>query len=378
MNNLDLLVESAAIQGQLSAGVSPKLVAARSSLGSRGVAVFMGRNSRCKPTRSPAWSREENEFLKSSLGNLSDEEMAAALGRSTIAVHLRWKRDMGLPAPSKNPEVMTAEQIANGLGADSKTIHRLIDRGILRGRRLPFERVTRVVNRVTLLRFIVNPMNWIYFSPARVGGTPRRCALSYDKEFWSYARRLVRKKQKLWKDEWWRIGKVAEYHGVNHRLINKAIHEGRLKAMDWGNWWVLKSHATDPLLRFYSGKGRKGEDKLNLSSQAEAFLILALAVGLTYSDIGALMNWKEKRVMYVLCRLRIQRRIPCVIKENKLKVLYNKKTGEGYANWRAYRKTFPHLSGFMDSLKSNPSQTRSEKKRAVRVKNKARGYLKSF
>jgi DNA-binding NarL/FixJ family response regulator len=119
INNIDILIEASVVEGQLKSGVSPKLVAARSSLGMRGVAILTPKNEPRKKAKSPAWTEEENKFLEAYLGVLTEKEIADALGRSELAVRLRWKRDLRLTALSKRSGTITAEQIANGLGVDS-------------------------------------------------------------------------------------------------------------------------------------------------------------------------------------------------------------------------------------------------------------------
>lgn len=121
--DIDLLIESAVVEGELESGISPRLVAARSSLGSRGVSVLAGKSGGASLiAKSPPWSLAEDEFLKKNLGVLSEVAIAEALGRSDIGVHLRWSRDLKLPAPSKNPNVVTCNQIANGMGLDAKSV----------------------------------------------------------------------------------------------------------------------------------------------------------------------------------------------------------------------------------------------------------------
>ncbi|MEW6115632.1 MAG: hypothetical protein AB1553_01870 [Nitrospirota bacterium] len=380
MDNLDLLIETSTVQGQLDAGISPSVVAARSSLGTRGVAVLSGKKGETRKAKMPSWTPEEDKFLETYLGILSEEEIAEALGRTYYAVHVRWKRDLALRAPSKRPDVLTGNQVAYGLGIDIHSAMHLIDRGILPGWELPSVRRMRIVRRIVLLQFITNPLNWCYFKPERVGRaqfspkTMLRKGKAYDVEFWEYARRLVLKRKSLWKDEWWRIGEVARYHGVDHSLVNKYIHDGVLKATDWGNWWILKSHAMDPSLHFVTGKGRKGVDVINVSQRAEAFIVLAEAVGLMESEIAALMTWKEKRITYLKRRLREQGRIPQIIKENNLKVYYNKKTEEVYADWKKHRDRFPRLSKLMGRRGRPGRRSRVEAKYINRVKRKAEVY----
>ncbi len=376
MNNADLLVETAVVHGQLSTGIPPAIVAVRSSLGGRGVAVLAGK-SRVNPKlgkfKSPNWTKKEDIFLERSLGILSEEAIAEMLGRSVIAVHLRWKRDLRLPAPSKNPEIMTCNQIANGLAIDSHAALKLIQRDILPGYLLPGKDVTYVVNRIALLRFIVNPMNWIYFKPERIGTRPTgRRGKVFDVAFWAYAKRLALKRKALWEDEWWRIGKVARYHRISCNAVNKAVRVGRLKATDWGNWWVLKSQAKDPSLQLqtWTGKGGKGQPRLQVSLRAEAFMVLAEAVGLMHSEIAVLMKWKEKRVCYFLHLMRKRGRIKQIIKENNLKVFYDRKTGKTFASWKMHRDRFPHLAKLMESIDCSLPMTRSERKYINRVKRK--------
>lgn len=376
--DIDMIVEAAAVEGQLASGVSRTVVASRSLLGARGVIALatpkVDGEPSLKKAKAPAWAHHENVFLKAALGVLSEEEIAEALGRSAIGVHIHWSRDLRLPAPSKNPSIMTASQIANGLGVDAKSVALLIKREILPGYLLPGNDVTRVVDRMALLRFLVNPMNWVYFKPERVGLRPpkHRGGKVYDAEFWAYARRLVLKKRKMWKDKWLRIGEVARLHGVSDRTVNQAIRRGRVKALDWGNWWILRSVATGPSVNFLTapGKGHKCVDLLCVSPGAEAFIIIARAIGLMYQEIGALMGWKEKRVDYVFKRLRREGRIPRIIKEHGLKVFYDKKSGEVFADWRMYRHRFPRLAKFM-KLARRGKRNRAESKCFALVKRKA-------
>lgn len=136
-DELDALIDSAMIEGQLSAGINPQLVAARSGFSGRAVAVLGVRSGSAKRCKSPKWTNAEDDFLIRYLGILTDAEIAEALGRSEIGVHLRWSRDLRLPAPSKRPDYLTGEQIAAGLGMCGKSIARLIDRGLIEGHRLP-------------------------------------------------------------------------------------------------------------------------------------------------------------------------------------------------------------------------------------------------
>ncbi len=117
MKNLDLLIESAAISGQLAAGVAPGRIAAQTSLGARAVTVLAGRTGKnIKKAKQPPWTKEEDAFIAACMGSLTDEEIGQALDRTAAAVHIRRERELGLPVRAKSPDIMTANQIGMGMG----------------------------------------------------------------------------------------------------------------------------------------------------------------------------------------------------------------------------------------------------------------------
>jgi len=329
LDALDALVEAAAVAGQIASGRSPAWVAAQSGPAGRRGAVVLAPSSRSAPRAAP-WTTREDEFLRAHLGVLSEDDIARHLGRTRMAVHLRWSRDLKLPAPSKHPTIVTGQKIAQMLSVDGHAVTRWIDRGILPGRRLPGERTIRVVDRRVLTRWVVNPANWIYFNPRRV--RDRRL------------RRLIALARKRWGDEWWTPGQVARHHGVDHRAVNSAIRDGRLPAVKWGNWHILRSDAIQ--MRFH----QKGDPILKWSEAGDAFLVLASAVGLPPGAIAAMMGWTDKRVLYRLSILRRARRIAGLVRKYHLRVQYLPRTGELFADWKDYRDRFPRLARAMEKL----------------------------
>jgi excisionase family DNA binding protein len=114
------------------------------------------------------WSQADDLFLSENLGFMEESEIAKTLGRTIVAVHLRWKRDLNLPAPSKDPRYITGHQIAEVLGVDGHTAVWWIDSGLLPGERLPGKRLIRRVSKADLLEWVLYPDNWVYFHPDRV------------------------------------------------------------------------------------------------------------------------------------------------------------------------------------------------------------------
>jgi hypothetical protein len=206
------------------------------------------------------------------------------------AVHLRWSRDLRLPAPSKRPDEYTGQQAADALGMDVHPICRLIDAGVLPGRVLPGVRHIRVVRRITLYRWAVTPRNWIYFKPWR--GKVREWRLA----------RLIALAMERWPDEWWTPGQVAAYHGVDHTDVNRLIHQGKIQGVQYGNWWITRSEATRPDVRFYKGKG--AGHNLEWNPEADRFLLRAWAERMPLEVIGRTMGMPYNRVRHRLDTLK--------------------------------------------------------------------------
>lgn len=117
MKDLDQLIESAVISGQLAAGVPADRIAAQTSLGSRAVAIFAARTGRkIRKAKQPPWTKAEDDFIRATMGSLSDAEIGQALGRTATAVHVRRERELGLPVRAKSPDIMTANQVGMGMG----------------------------------------------------------------------------------------------------------------------------------------------------------------------------------------------------------------------------------------------------------------------
>lgn len=323
--DIDDLISGIVIDSQAEDGVSVAWLA--SMHGARAAVVACaGRGSK---KRSAPWTKEEEDFLRANLGWLTESEIAERLGRSVNGVRIHWKRELRLVSPSRDPNWLPLNQVAILMGVPcAKTVARWVDKfNLLPARRLALNRKTVAVWRGDLIRFATNPRNWLYFNPDRIIDAG--------------IRRLVEYKRKRWNDEWWSVGQVAAYHGVTVGGVNKRIREGGLSAVDYGNWWVLKSHATDPRLKFYRGKG--SAETLPWSADLDSWCILARAVGLAFPTIAMLCGWESNRVDVRIRRMSSEH-IQRTIDRAGVPVCYNPDTGALWADWRVVANRFPALT----------------------------------
>ncbi len=93
--------------------------------------------------------------------------------------------------------------------------------------------------------------------------------------------------------------------------------------------------------------------------RADAFLVLASALGFSTNTIAAMMNWGTAMVSYRLAILKRRKRVRPLIRRYGLKVEFNPRTGNLFADWKHYRKRFPRLARAMDHLRrGQPMSTR--------------------
>ncbi len=266
------LVEAAVNLAEVDTGSRPSLAVL-----SRSARIPMTGAKQRRPVRGVAWTPTEDVFLKSNLGTLSVAEIGRALGRTAAAIHNRWKRDLHLPAPRRNPGWLTLEAFSCGIGIDGHQAKALVERGLIQARRLPSDNPKkghgiRVVDRKLALEWIADPMHWIYFKPERVGLFRKRGQRHMgrpDVVFWREARAAIERSRRTWKDAWLTPLQTARLIGlpINQRRplhchgINKAIHLKLLPAVRWGNWRILRSEA----LKFARDRVERGWGKRKIN-----------------------------------------------------------------------------------------------------------------
>jgi hypothetical protein len=223
-----------------------------------------------RKAKSPVWSIEEDTFLTENLGRITEAEIAESLGRSVTAVHLRWERDLRLPAPSKAPDVLTANSAAILLGIDTHKIAHWCDMGMIPHRIMAGGREIRLINKTDFDRWVVNPENWVYFDICKITD-PR-------------LHKMCAWRAERWGDEWWTTKKVAAYHGVETGDVKRYLRDGRIKGFQppyslggrnalrgWAGWFVLRSEATRPGLVFH----RRNNMPSIFSAAADAWIVRA-------------------------------------------------------------------------------------------------------
>lgn len=350
LGDLDALLDEAVLRGALADGRAPHLAAAqfgaaRAIAAARDTVPVRGAN-----TQANRWTPAETAFLHRAAGVLGDEEIAALLGRSVDAIHVRRTR-AGLPGPLVHPDYLTGRGMAHALGIDIKSITKLIERGLLAAESAPLAgRACWRMRRAAFVAWALRPANWPYFyrsvrRPERFGDAKLR--------------RLLIARAARWlgpdgrPDEWWTTGEVARYHGVDSTDVTRYIYAGRLpSAVPWGNYLVRRSDATRPGLVFYKGKGAGVFERCGTPA-GDAFLVLATAVGVPATQIARLAGGISHATPPARV-LGLHRRghIPWLIRAYGLPVLYRADApGEGrsadgllWADWRTVAHRFPRLA----------------------------------
>lgn len=348
--DLDGLIDEAVLDGALASGRDPALAAHQF-----GAARVMASAATVAPPArlsgfANQWAAEEDVFLRRWVGVAGLAEIAAELGRPWTAVESRRHR-LGLPTPKTHPAYITGLGMANALGVDGKSVLRLIECGILRAELAPMreEKAWRL-RRTAFYAWATNPDNWVYF--IRSVRRPERIA---DETL----RRLIVRRATAWDDEWWEIGRVADFHGVIHQEVNRLIRAGRIAAVKWGNWWVKRSEALRPTLRFHTFE--TGAFAREGTPEGDAFLVLATAAGIPQPQIGQMMGRRGRT--YAAARLATLHRhgyAPWLIRAFGLPVLYRASDDALWADWRPLAHRFPRLARAWARAASGRPWTRAE------------------
>lgn len=329
--DLDALLEGAVLHGAITSGRDPRL-AARQFGAARVAGASTGEALRAPAGVANRWSAADDAYLREWSGVISDEELAARLGRSPAAIRRVRNKRKGLHTPAHHPDYLTALGVARVLGVDGHTVMKWIDRGILPAEAAPVATAAiRRIRRDTFYAWALRPVNWVYFlRPLREG------RISDER-----LRRLLARRAETWGDEWWTTGQAADYHGVISNDVMRYIEAGRLPAVRWGNWYVLRSDATRPGLRFFRGKGA-GIFERRGTAAGDAFLVLGAAVGIPWVRLARMMDIDSTQARYAAVARRGL--IPALIRTYDLPVVYRPEDGATWADWRPLSTRFPAVA----------------------------------
>lgn len=323
LDELDALIEEATVWGELSTGTKATWLVAHAD--PRMVSV-MASSTKSEHANATEWTQEEEQFVIENMRWMTDAEIGKKLGRTADAVKIHRFRHLRYDARRKDAEWPTLQQVMRIMGVKcQKTVAMWVNQGLIPARTLPTAMgEIRAIARQTLIRWAVNPENWIYFKHERVTDP--------------YLRRLLQLRRARWNDEWWTPGQVGAYHGVTHMAINNCIHDGRLRGKKWGNWWIRRSDAI--ALKIYPKKGYSTQ--IEWTDSGDAFVVLATALGYSQAAIGNMSKWPRGRVPFRLQTLQESGVIPRLIQNQA--VQFNSEIGNLFADWRDYLDKFPLLA----------------------------------
>jgi len=290
------------------------------------------------PSPAPArWSDRELETLRAGLGYMSEEEIAQSLpGRSVVAVKLKRQRT-AMPSTSKAAGWLTATSAIRNIIdlSDPRIVSGWVRKGLVQGH-FQGQRDICMVHEISLRRFIVSPANWVYFDP--------------DKVIDPSLRRLIAIQKQRWQDEWLTTRQAADLLGIKDvkeilrniqlgriqgvKLVNKDGRTSLHKEPAWSYWMVRKSEALK--LKRY----RYGEAISAFTDQADVFMILAVAIGLSAARISRLVGINNtsvsKRLQYLVDG-----------QAQDLAAQYNGKVhlngSQLLADWRQFPGRFPYI-----------------------------------
>lgn len=260
------------------------------------VGALTGITANPKKEKALEWTEAEDAFLEKNLGYMTEAEMGKHLGRTEVAVRLRWKRDLHLTAPSKHPGVITAHQAAEILGIDGHKLAHWVDCGLIPGRIMAGGRKIRLIRRVSFFMWACSPKNWVYFNIHQV----RDEKLA----------RLLALRAERWGDEWWDGRQAADHHGVTPKHLLFYVKLGRIQSFrlpvslggrdhnrKWSNHYYLKSDVVK--LKFALGKGNQElrKPQTRFTPAADAWLLKARdELGMTFVHIGRTMKIGREKI----------------------------------------------------------------------------------
>ena len=283
--------------------------------------------------KAPPWSERDLKRVQELLPFYSPKVVGRMLGRSEDAIKIKRQRQK-IKASSKSEGWLSANRVMRLLGMpDARPVIGWVKKGLVLGHRIEGDD-TWMVHEISLRRWIVSPISWLYFDTERIQDP--------------HLARLVELAQERWGDEWLTTRQVADLKGTTTRQIGQTIFRRQLPAVHvvgkdgrhedgkWAFWGVKRSDAEAWHFK---------PPAYDLMDRRHAFILLASAIGLSGMTIGKMVNLCHSTTSQRFQLMNNSRHLKKVIAKYGLTdIEYRRKVGV-HADWRKFAYRFPQVRG---------------------------------
>ena len=281
--------------------------------------------------KAPRWSDKDLAKVKDLLPYHSPKIVGQMLGRSEDAIKIMRQRQH-IKAGSKSEGWLTANRVMKFLGMpDARPVIGWVKKGLVLGHQINGDD-TWLVHEISLRRWIVSPISWLYFDTARIQEP--------------HLSRLVEIAQGRWGDEWLTTRQVADMKGTTTRQVGQTIFRGQLPAVHivskdgrhengkWAFWGIKRSDAEAWHFK---------QPTYDLMDRRHAFILLAGAIGLSSKSIGKMVNLSHSTTYQRFQMMNNVIHLKKVMAKYGLQnIEYRSRVG-AHADWRRFAYRFPRL-----------------------------------
>ena len=278
----DLVISQIVDDALISSGYSPAVLQAK---GGKLRAI----TGACRTVRNPNWIKEEDDLIRTRLGDLSYGEIGSIIGRSSNAVMVRAKR-LEAGGPTHRSGWITIHKASILIGVDVHSFSGWVKHGFIKGEiaKTTYQNVT-MVNFEYLKYWLTRPNHWPYIKVKKMRP--------------GYLRNLVVKSQKRWGDEWLSTRQVADMHGLaDVNVITFQLRHGKIPGLmcphiggrdeaRWSFWFVRRSVAEK-----WKRPTQKDIRVEWVTPSAIEFMLKKSEEGLTAVEIARMMKRGKRQV----------------------------------------------------------------------------------
>ncbi len=283
--------------------------------------------------KAPRWSEKDINRVRELLPYYSPKVVGQMLGRSEDGIKIMRQRQK-IKASSKSEGWLSANRVMRLLGMlDARPVIGWVKKGLVVGHRISGDD-TWMVHEISLRRWIVSPISWLYFDTGRIQDP--------------HLAHLVELAQEKWGDEWLTTRQVADLKGTTTRQVGQtifrrmlpAVHivgkDGRHENGKWAFWGVKRSDAA---------AWQFNPPPYDLMDRMHGFILLAGAIGLSGMIIAKLTGVSHSTASDHFQMMNNARHVKKMIKKYGLDgIEYRRKVGV-HADWRKFARRFPQVHG---------------------------------